>query len=169
MIDWFDALWLIIVKYATAFSAKHFNFKLAVCFIGEEKSEYQGKTADLPQVTDKLSHNDVTSTSHHVQESYFSTLLVVCTVVISRCKSIYHTISATEYFLCQLYWLPVPRFSIENDGKTLHGIPWSTCIGMHFPSFLHHKIKNKYDDISYERERISYANYYFANTPVPLF
>jgi hypothetical protein len=42
---------------------------VAVSFIGGGNPEYQEKTTDLPQVTDKLlSHNIVSSTPHHEQQ-----------------------------------------------------------------------------------------------------
>ena len=42
---------------------------MAVSFIGEETRVPGEKTTDLSQVTDKLDHNDVSSTPRHEQGS----------------------------------------------------------------------------------------------------
>ena len=51
------------------------------------------KTTDLPQVTDKLSHNVVSSTPHHDWHSNAQLLVVIGTDCTGSCKSNYHTIT----------------------------------------------------------------------------
>ena len=57
------------------------------------KSEYQGKTTDLLQVTDKLTV--VTSTHRHERGLNSQLLVVICIDCIGSCKSNYHTIKTT--------------------------------------------------------------------------
>jgi hypothetical protein len=59
--------------------------------------EYPGKTTDLLQVTDKLlTHNIVSSTSHHERDrDSNSQLAVIGTDCIDSCRSNYHMIMTT--------------------------------------------------------------------------
>ena len=55
---------------------QYFSYIVAVKFYWWRKLEYKEKTADIPQVTDKLlSHNVVSSTPHHVYEQYLNSQL----------------------------------------------------------------------------------------------
>ena len=63
------------------------------------KLEYSEKTTDLPQVTDKLSHNVLHLALNGNQTRNIS---VIGTDCIGSCKSNYHTITATKVPL--LWW-----------------------------------------------------------------
>jgi hypothetical protein len=59
------------------------------------KREYPEKTIDLPQVTDKLYHNVVSSTPRHELDSNSRLLVVIGTDCTGGCKFNYHAITTT--------------------------------------------------------------------------
>ena len=85
---------MVIVYGVKPHSQPDISYIMAVKFYWWRKPEYPEKT-DLPQVTDKLSHNVLLGTPHHEQGLKLTTLVVIGTDCIGSCKCNYHTIMTT--------------------------------------------------------------------------